>query len=81
MGHEHPAIQCGRPYHDQRQMPLLPAPARISWFCPAFSRWSAGSNIRGPGFLSAFAQEAVFTHAHAILSGRLLSIPLKRTPG
>ncbi len=75
MGHEHPAISL----HD-RIATSVKCPCFLSGpnilVLPAFSRWSAGSNIRGPGFLSAFAREAVFTHAHAILSGRLLSIPL-----
>lgn len=75
MGHEHPAIHLRDRIATSVKCPCFLRGPNIL-ILPAFSRWSAGSNIRGPAFLSAFAQEAAFTHAHAILSGRLLSVPL-----
>ena len=75
MGHEHPAISLHDGIASRVRCPCFLRGDNIL-VLPAFSRWSAGSNIRVPGFLSSFAQEAAFTHAHAIISGRLLSIPL-----
>jgi len=75
MGHEHPAIHLHDRITTSVKCPCFLAGPRIL-ILPAFSRWSAGSNIRGSLFLSAFAREALFTHAYAILAGRILPVSL-----
>ena len=75
MGHEHPAIHLHDRITTSIKCPcfLVGAPILI---LPAFSRWSAGANVRSSQFLSAFAREAAFSHAFAILGGRILPVPL-----
>jgi putative SbcD/Mre11-related phosphoesterase len=75
MGHEHPAIQLRDRITTSVKCPCFLAGPRIL-ILPAFSRWSAGSNIRSAQFLSAFAREGDFSHAYAILGGRILAVPL-----
>ena len=75
MGHEHPAIRL----HDRIATSVkcacfLAGPGIL--ILPAFSRWSAGSDIRNGQFLSAHARQASFTHAYAILAGRVLPVSL-----
>jgi metallophosphoesterase superfamily enzyme len=75
MGHEHPAINI----HDRVTTSLkcpcfLTAPRLL--ILPAFSPWSAGSNIRSAQFLSPLARETHFTQAYAVLATRILPISL-----
>jgi putative SbcD/Mre11-related phosphoesterase len=75
MGHEHPAIRVHDRITTSVKCPCFLAASRIL-ILPAFSSWAAGSNIRTAQFLSAFARNALFSHAYAILGGRILPIPL-----
>ena len=75
MGHEHPAIHLHDRVTTSLKCPCFLASPRVL-ILPAFSRWSAGSNIRAAPFLSAFARDAAFSHAYAILGGRILPLAL-----
>ncbi len=75
MGHEHPAIHLHDRVTTSVKCPCFLAASRVL-ILPAFSTWAAGSNIRSSQFLSVFAREALFSHAYAILAGRILPIPL-----
>jgi len=75
MGHEHPAIHLHDGVTTSVKCACFLAAARIL-VLPAFSGWAAGSNVRGPGFLSAFARGAVFSDAYAILGRRILRVAL-----
>jgi putative SbcD/Mre11-related phosphoesterase len=75
MGHEHPAIRVHDRVTTSVKCPCFLAGPRVL-ILPAFSPWSAGSNVRASQFLSAFAQNARFTHAYAILAGRILPVSL-----
>jgi metallophosphoesterase superfamily enzyme len=75
MGHEHPAINLRDGIATSVKCPCFLAGPRVL-ILPAFSQWSAGSNVRTASFLSAHARAATFTQAYAILAGRILPIPL-----
>jgi metallophosphoesterase superfamily enzyme len=75
IGHEHPAIHLNDRVTTSVKCPCFLAGAGIL-VLPAFSSWAAGSNIRSSAFLSAFAREALFSHAYAILAGRILPVSL-----
>jgi uncharacterized protein len=75
MGHEHPAIHLHDRVTTTLKVPCFLAAPRLL-ILPAFSPWSAGSNIRNAQFLSALARQAHFTDAYAILANRILPIPL-----
>lgn len=75
IGHEHPAIHLHDHVTTSVKCPCFLAGSRIL-ILPAFSRWSAGSNVRSSPFLSAFARETAFSHAYAIMAGRILPMSL-----
>lgn len=75
MGHEHPAIHLHDGITTSVKCPCFLAGSRIL-ILPAFSRWAAGANVRSSRFLSAFARDAVFSHAYAIVGGRILGVGL-----
>jgi hypothetical protein len=75
MGHEHPAIHLHDGVTTSVKCPCFLAGSRIL-VLPAFSRWAAGANVRSLRFLSAFARDAVFSHAYAILGERILAVGL-----
>jgi uncharacterized protein len=74
IGHEHPAIHLHDRVTTSVKCPCFLAAPRLL-VLPAFSPWAAGSNIRN-GFLSPIARETSFTHAYAILAGRILPVAL-----
>ena len=71
IGHGHPAINLNDRVTTSVKCPCFLAGARIL-VLPAFSPWSAGSNIRS----SPFARDPLFSHAYAILAGRILPVSL-----
>jgi len=75
IGHEHPAIHLHDRVTTSVKCPCFLAGPNIL-ILPAFSHWSAGTNIRTTPFLSVHARAATFTHAYAIVAGRILPIPL-----
>ena len=75
MGHEHPAINVHDRVTTSVKCPCFLVAPRIL-ILPAFSPWSAGSNIRTTQFLSPLARETQFTAAYAVLANHLLPIPL-----
>ncbi len=75
MGHEHPAIHLHDRVTTSVKCPCFLTGSRIL-ILPAFSSWAAGTNIRSTPFLSAFARETIFSHAYAILAGRILPVAL-----
>jgi putative SbcD/Mre11-related phosphoesterase len=75
IGHEHPAIHLHDRIASSVKCPCFLAGSQIL-VLPAFSSWAAGCNIRSSTFLSAFAREAIFSHAYAILAGRILPVAL-----
>ncbi len=74
MGHEHPAIRLGDGVTSIKCPCFLEAPDLI--VLPAFSDWAAGCNVRKGQFLSALAEAAAFSAAHAILAGKVLKVSL-----
>jgi DNA ligase-associated metallophosphoesterase len=75
IGHEHPAIHLNDRVTTSVKCPCFLAGSGIL-ILPAFSSWAAGCNIRPAAFISAIAREAFFSHAYAILAGRILPISL-----
>jgi putative SbcD/Mre11-related phosphoesterase len=75
MGHEHPAIRLGDGVATSVKCPCFLASERVL-VLPAFSRWAAGGNVRSGRYMSAIAQGAGFTHAFAIVGGRILPVRL-----
>jgi putative SbcD/Mre11-related phosphoesterase len=74
MGHEHPAISLGDGVATSQKFPCFLRSERVL-VLPAFSQWSAGSNIR-EGFMSPLANNARFVEAIAILGNKLLPVRL-----
>jgi putative SbcD/Mre11-related phosphoesterase len=74
MGHEHPAISLGDGVATSQKFPCFLRSERVL-VLPAFSQWSAGSNIR-EGFMSPVAKNARFLEAIAILGTKLLPVRL-----
>ena len=75
MGHEHPAIHLHDGVTTSVKCPCFIAGARVL-VLPAFSPWAAGTNVRGGAFMSAYAQGESFSHAYAVLGGRILAVRL-----
>lgn len=75
-GHEHPAITLSDRVATRAKCPcFLAAPNAL--VLPAFSPWAAGTEVRDRQFLSAYSHAAEFSHAIAILAGKLLPVPLR----
>ncbi len=76
LGHEHPAISLSDGFVTRLHCPcfLLGDDVLV---LPAFSRWSAGTNVRDGVFLSPYLRRATLTHTIAIVADRLLPIPLR----
>ncbi|MDB6037317.1 MAG: hypothetical protein JWM99_1158 [Verrucomicrobiales bacterium] len=74
MGHEHPAISLGDGVATSQKFPCFLRSERLL-VLPAFSQWSAGTNIR-EGFMSPLAKSARFVEAIAILGHKLLPVRL-----
>jgi len=76
LGHEHPAttISDGVTTSARCQCFLVGEDVLV---LPAFSPWSAGTNIRNGIFLSAYVRRARLQQAVAIVAGKLLPIPLR----
>jgi uncharacterized protein len=74
MGHEHPAISLGDGIKSAK-FPCFMIAHQVL-LLPAFSQWSAGSNIRAYNFMSPLARNARFTKAVAICGSKLLPIKL-----
>ena len=75
MGHEHPAISIGDGVTTSQTCPCFLVSETVI-VMPAFSRWSAGTNIRVYPLMSETAREAKFTKAIAICGEKLLPVPL-----
>jgi DNA ligase-associated metallophosphoesterase len=75
VGHEHPAIHLGDGVTTSLKCPCFLLSERVL-VLPAFSRWAAGCNVRNGRYMSAIAQGARFTHAFAIMGGRILPVGL-----
>jgi uncharacterized protein len=76
MGHEHPAIGISDSVAHYARVPCFMASSRLL-VLPAFSTWSAGSEIRRGTFLSSFPLLAPADKAIAILAGKLLPVRLR----
>ena len=75
LGHEHPAITLSDGVATSVRCPCFLVGEDIL-VLPAFSPWSAGTNIRHGVFLSPFVRRARLTQAIAIVAEKLLPIPL-----
>jgi len=74
IGHEHPAISVSDGVATRAKCPcFLVAPALV--VLPAFSRWSAGSDVRGRERISSFTRQAKPERAVAIAAGKLMPLP------
>lgn len=74
MGHEHPAISLGDGVARVKCPCFLVSPEVV--VLPAFSSWAAGGEVRHGTFMSPLAQGAGFTHAVAILAGKVVPVPM-----
>jgi DNA ligase-associated metallophosphoesterase len=74
MGHEHPAISLGDGIASAKFACFLVG--RSVLILPAFSLWSAGTNIRAYPFMSSLAQNSRFNTAVAICGTKLLPVKL-----
>lgn len=75
MGHEHPAIAISDRVASHAKCPCF-LHSREVLVLPAFSSWSAGTDVRQQRFLSSFARLTRFDRAFAILAGKLLPVQL-----
>ncbi len=77
LGHEHPAVTLSDGFATRIHCPcfLLGDDVLV---LPAFSRWSAGTNVRNGDFLSPYLRRAHLTQTIAIVANRLLPIPIGR---
>jgi hypothetical protein len=75
LGHEHPAISLSDGFATRIQCPCFLLGDDVLAL-PAFSRWSAGTNVRQGVFLSPYLRRANLTQTIAIVADRLLPLPL-----
>jgi putative SbcD/Mre11-related phosphoesterase len=76
LGHEHPAISLSDGFVTRLHCPCFLLGDDVLAL-PAFSRWSAGTNVRDGVFLSPYLRRANLTHTIAIVADRLLPIPFR----
>lgn len=75
IGHEHPAIGLSDGVVRSARYPcFLVAPELV--VLPAFSRWSAGTEVRGRELMSPLGRGVQFARAVAIVAGKLLPVRL-----
>lgn len=74
-GHEHPAITLSAGVGTRARCPCFLV-AEDALVLPAFSSWAAGTDVAEDRFLSPFALATTFTHAVAIVAGKLLRMPI-----
>jgi len=76
LGHEHPAISLSDGFVTRLHCPcfLLGDDVLV---LPAFSRWSAGANVRNGAFLSPYLRRAYLTQTIVIVADRLLPVPIR----
>jgi DNA ligase-associated metallophosphoesterase len=77
LGHEHPAITLSDGVATSLRCPCFLVGDDVL-VLPAFSPWSAGTNIRHGVFLSPYLRRAHLTQSVAIVAGRLLPMPIRR---
>lgn len=80
MGHEHPAIGISDNVAHYARVPCFLASSALL-ILPAFSTWSAGSEVRRGKFLSNFPLLSPADKAIAILAGKLLPVRLRARAG
>lgn len=76
LGHEHPAITLSDGVATTVRCPCFLVGDDIL-VLPAFSPWSAGTNVRHGVFLSPFIRRANLTQTVAIVANRLLPMPMR----
>ncbi len=74
MGHEHPSISLGDGIASAK-FPCFMVGKKVL-ILPAFSRWSAGTNIRAHSFMSPIARTHCFERAVAVCGAKLLPVKL-----
>jgi metallophosphoesterase superfamily enzyme len=77
LGHEHPAITLSDGVATSLRCPCFLVGTDVL-VLPAFSPWSAGTNIRHGIFLSPYLRRAQLTQSIAIIAARLLPMPIRR---
>lgn len=77
LGHEHPAINLSDGVATTVRCPCFLVGEDVL-VLPAFSPWSAGTNIRHGVFLSPYVRRAKLTQTIAIVANRLLPMPIRR---
>ena len=77
LGHEHPAITLSDGFATRLHCPCFLLGDDVLAL-PAFSRWSAGTNVRNGDFLSPYLRRARLTQTIAIVANRLLPLPHRR---
>ena len=75
IGHEHPAIRLSDGVATSAKCPCFVFSAQLL-VLPAFSPWSAGTNVRSHEFMSSLGRHSRMEGAVAIAAGKLLPIRL-----
>lgn len=75
-GHEHPAITISDGVATSVRCPCFLVGEDVL-VLPAFSPWSAGTNVRNGIFISPYLRRARLTQAIAIVAGKLLPMPVR----
>jgi DNA ligase-associated metallophosphoesterase len=78
LGHEHPAITLSDGVATSVHCPCFLVGDDVLAL-PAFSPWSAGTNVRHGVFLSPYLRRAHLTQTIAIVANRLLPMPASRS--
>jgi putative SbcD/Mre11-related phosphoesterase len=73
IGHEHPALQLSDGVATSAKCPCFVFSSNLL-VLPAFSPWSAGTNVRTHKFMSSLARRCPMEGAVAIAAGKLLSV-------
>ena len=77
LGHEHPSVTLSDGIATSARCPCFLVGDEVL-VLPAFSSWSAGTNVRHGNFLSPYLRRAHLTHTVAIVANRLLAMPMRR---
>jgi DNA ligase-associated metallophosphoesterase len=76
LGHEHPAITISDGVATSVRCPCFLVGEDVL-VLPAFSPWSAGTNVRNGIFISPYLRRAQLTQTIAIVAGKLLPLPMR----
>lgn len=79
-GHEHPALEVGRPGEGQARVPAFVV-GREGVILPAFSSWAAGVPVGRGNWMGEWARGMTVERVVACMGARLLPVPASRIVG